>query len=277
MKQLSLSCGFGGYLIAVLSLWLSSPWLGISQETEPDREAAGLEWKLVRQGGGFVSPAGTTGEPLIDVAWGAGRFVAVGHDGTILHSRDGDRWQEASRTATAESLRGVAWGKGRFVAVGDEGTIVHSTDGDRWERASDSATSERLDHVTWGNGRFVAVGEGNGTIVHSNDGDRWEEAADSATWLQLSSVVWTGARFVAVMPYWTNSVAVYSADGDRWEEAPEAHSLHAFNGVAWSGTGFGLGDVAWNGERFVAVSEWGSTIVHSSRRSMPLPGTAIAT
>ena len=51
---------------------------------------AGIAWRLVR--------AGTGGELLLGVAWGGGRFVAVGETGTIAHSADGVTWTEAGVT-----------------------------------------------------------------------------------------------------------------------------------------------------------------------------------
>ena len=73
------------------------------------------------------SPPGTPGRELRGVAYGGGRFVAVG--GTIMHSPDGDSWTEASAVPTEEFLRGVAWDGTRFVVVGDKSTIVYG-DGD---------------------------------------------------------------------------------------------------------------------------------------------------
>ena len=96
-----------------------------------------LEWTLVRRGGGSRSPSGTTGGRLEAVAWSGERFVAVGDDGTIVYSDDGDRWVAASGNSTRSWLKDVAWGAGRFVAVA-HGTIMHSTDGDRWRSASDA-------------------------------------------------------------------------------------------------------------------------------------------
>ena len=50
-------------------------------------------------------------------------------DGTIMHSTDGDRGEPAREIATFDLLRDVAWGNGRFVAVGWNGTIVISPRG----------------------------------------------------------------------------------------------------------------------------------------------------
>ena len=223
--------------------------------TVPGLEA-GKDWSLVRTGGGFVAPTGRTGLPLYSVAFGNRRFVAVGRDGTIVHSSDGDSWQQATNNATSEPLRGVAFGNGRFVAVGGGpgSTIVHSSDGDSWQHAINTATSintataEPLRGVAFGNGRFVAVGL-NGTIVHSSDGDSWQQATNNASSYQPFGVAFGSGRFVAVGIY--GSRIVHSSDGDSWQQATNNATSNVLYGV-----GFG-------NEHFVAVGLNG-TIVHSS-------------
>ena len=52
---------------------------------------------------------------------------AVGWSGTIVHSSDGDHWEEVSISATGDySLRAITWSGTRFVAAGSNGTIVTS-------------------------------------------------------------------------------------------------------------------------------------------------------
>ena len=66
--------------------------------TEPvGQPEPGLEWKLARQGGGFTSPAGQTGNSLRGVAGNGERLVAVGRSGTIVHSSDGTRGRPRAR------------------------------------------------------------------------------------------------------------------------------------------------------------------------------------
>ena len=156
--------------------------------------------------GGEVLPA------LLDVSWGGGRFVAVGANGAIVHSTDGDRWTNAS--ANQDELWSIAWGGGRFVAIDLNGMIAHSPDGVTWTSASAPATEERLSDVTWGGGRFVAVG--GRTIVYSADGDRWTAASDTATETddRLTRVASNGTRFVAVGR--GSGMIVHSDDGDQW-------------------------------------------------------------
>ena len=170
------------------------------------------------------------------VTWNGARYVAVGHDGLIMHSDDGDRWERAVDSATEETLEDVAWNGERFVAVGFHGAIVHSSDGMRWQPARRPAVPFRaaqadddpeqiyylFSGIAWNGERFAAVGWGGndrvGTVVHSSDGDRWRLARDhkKLAAADFQAVAWNGERFVAVS---YDGVTMYSADGDRWEPA----------------------------------------------------------
>lgn len=113
--------------------------------------------------------SGTT-RSLWSVAFGGGRFVAVGENGTIVTSNDGTTWITRSAGTTAW-LVGVAYGNDQFVAVGDKGVVLTSNDGLTWSARS-SGTTERLNGIAYGNGMWLAVGE-NGSAVTSLDGNNW--------------------------------------------------------------------------------------------------------
>jgi hypothetical protein len=54
-----------------------------------------------------------------DIAYGGGKFVAVGDSGEMAYSADGVTW-----IAVADStfvINGIAYSDGRFVAVGEDG------------------------------------------------------------------------------------------------------------------------------------------------------------
>ena len=63
----------------------------------------------------------------------ANLWVAVGDQGTILHSTSGSGpWVAANSVPTTNNLNAVGFANGYWVAVGDAGTIVVSTDADNW-------------------------------------------------------------------------------------------------------------------------------------------------
>ena len=171
--------------------------------------------------------------------------MAVGENGRIVHSADGDRWVKASDSATSGTLSGVAWNGERFAAVGRDGVIVYSADGDRWEVARNG--SYWLRDVIWAGDRFVAVGDV-GTVVQSSDGARWEGSDGHADGSQLTSIAWSGDRLVAVGGY--GNTMVQSSDGQRWEVVRDRATADR------------LESVAWLGGRFIAVG-WNGTIVTS--------------
>ena len=58
----------------------------------------------------------TSGRSLDGLAYGDGRFVAVGTDGGY-HGANGDRWEKAKDSIARNYLNAVVWGGERFVAV----------------------------------------------------------------------------------------------------------------------------------------------------------------
>ena len=171
---------------------------------------------------------GGSGDPLSDldsVAWGGERFVAGGYwQDTILHSRDGEVWQEAS--GKLDGLMDFVWDGSRIVAVGS--TIAHSADGDRWQSVAPTVDGE-FHAVAWNGERYVAVGHA-GLIMYSDDGDRWGRAVDSATEETLDDVAWNGERFVAVG---FHGAIVHSRDS-LGRAFPECRSLQAASKWIWS-------------------------------------------
>ena len=276
--------GSGRARIGVGMLWLLLiPWApALAQRAElPPDDAAGDVWRLVHGGGGLTSPGGKTGLSLESVAASGELFVAVGEEGTILRSSDGNNWSAARCNLDARFTE-VIWGGGRFVALGDL-TIASSNDGDSWE-SSRTPRYVLLNGVAWGDGRFVAAGF-DGAIVQSRDGRRWQPVLQRATRASLYGIAWGGGRFVAVG---SDGVILYSADGEHWQTARDGgtSTLYdvVYNGERFVAVGTGiilrssdgerwdlsrsdlphpepLNDVVWSGERFVAV---GDSILHSS-------------
>ena len=210
--------------------------------TEPT--SAGTTWTVASYGAGALDGGSGTGLILGGVAWGGGRFVAVGLKigdsyikELIVHSTDGTTWTAAPSVVGTHILRGVAWGSGRFVAVGSS-----------------------LDGVLGGGLRSTGVG------MHSTDGATWSaalgigEAGDAvSTYLALAygltRVTWGGGRFVAVGNrrdgYRTVGESVHSTDGATWTAASP------MNGAAWEAGNVNISGVTYDGTRFVAVGDSG--------------------
>ena len=65
--------------------------------------------------------SGTT-KFISGVAYGAGRFVAVGGSGSVITSPDGIDWSPAD-PGTPQFLQAIAFANGMFVAAGGAGTV----------------------------------------------------------------------------------------------------------------------------------------------------------
>jgi hypothetical protein len=115
-----------------------------------------VDWQTV--------PSGTT-SPLNGIAYGQGKYVAVGEGGTILVSVAGDDWRQVT-SENPERLTAVAYGNGAFVAVGARGTILTSPNALSWTIRK-SGTVNDLYGVTYAHASFVVVGA-RGTILQSD-------------------------------------------------------------------------------------------------------------
>ena len=242
----------------------------------------------------------------------ASLFVAVGHRGLRLVSADGIEWTHAQTGKEGETYRAVAFGNGRFVAVGSFGgsNIFASTaDGVTWQTGTkDAKYVSYLRGVGFGNKMFLglggdpgAVGESRPFVMTTEDGQTWSEPIPNvvnqallpdAAVIQpgvkpppssknmLRRVAFGNERFVAVGDRGRRSV---SKDGREWTDTPNVKAidtlidvafgngvfvgvgLHGLrmsspDGVTWSERLIGeegehINSVVWTGERFIAVGQ----------------------
>ena len=122
--------------------------------------------------------------------------------------------------------RGVAFGAGRFVAVGgwSHGIVSSSTNGITWSKKTDLHSSLNLvtgtnksagwlSDITFGKNIFVAT-SGAGYLFTSSDGLNWNSISASAGGGSLRKIIFTGIGFLATgdSAFWA-----YSADGRSWQ------------------------------------------------------------
>lgn len=120
-----------------------------------------------------------TGDSLRNVAYGAGRYVALAHSGTIVTSPDGVSWTVA-RTFSGIPFEDLTFGGGKFVAVAATGVVATSADGLSWSFGNinpPNATPAYGAFVVFHDGtRFVLTAGVPGapvTIFTSTDGVSW--------------------------------------------------------------------------------------------------------
>jgi Secretion system C-terminal sorting domain len=147
-------------------------------------------------------------KPLNGVAFGGGKFVAVGNVdaasfGTVATSADGLSWTTGN-SGIADNLRSVAYGAGKFVAVGLNGRIIYSANGTSWTSA-ESVAGYNYYGLTYINSLFVAVGgsvtagTGLAKVKYSADGVTWTDASPSPSIVgHFHSVAYGGGKYMLV-------------------------------------------------------------------------------
>lgn len=167
---------------------------------------------------------------------GNGLFAAVSKYGTVHTSPDGKTWSQ--KATELGSLDDVVWTGNQFLAVGCSGALATSLDGLTWTPRSFPSSNACLRAVAWNGTQYAAVGTDSnlsGQVWTSYDGLNWVFRTGAE---QLNDIVWNGFLFVAVG---YNGRVLTSADGTDW----------SFNNV---GSNVQLSGIAWDGSRFMAVS-----------------------
>ncbi len=193
---------------------------------------------------------------LFNIAYGAGRFIAVGggaKTGHILSTTDGQNWRSLpevkGRVAT------IAFGNGRFV-VGHDAELMSSTDGETflpgpkldWKGSVHARRSACGD--TEAGFRFVIIGDvdlwAEKKRVNwrgaTGDGTRWDHTTLDTP--PVRDIAYGAGHFIIVGP---DGLIESSHDGQTWERQATAPG-EDFSRVIWTGTRFLVsgGRTAWS-------------------------------
>jgi len=214
-----------------------------------------------------ATPSTHTPNSVHAVAFGGGRFVAVGDRGKMAHSADGITWTAVSNTTFGEShIYSIAYGGGRFVAGGADGKMAHSTNGTTWTSVSDSTfANSSIIEIAYGGGRFVAIGGGR-RIAHSANGTTWTASGTdifAGGYAPLNCITFGNRRFVMGRANTTcaacNPNMGYSTDGGTW--------TGVINDVFNLRTN-GINSIAYGDKKFIAVGGLSGGASPGSGRSL---------
>lgn len=188
----------------------------------------GSAWQVQRRWPALVSM-------LHDVAWGDGKFVAVGAQGLAAISTDGWTWS-TSKTGAKSDLTRVIWSGKKWLALsggGASSNVWTSADGQTWS-AHDASGSDigLIQDVTWTGNHFVAGGD-EGAIAASVGGAHWQylgggRSHNGSAVPTFHSMRWLGDRILATwsLPFGVtggiqgdHGVAGTSTDGVKWKES----------------------------------------------------------
>lgn len=159
---------------------------------------------------------------LFDVAWGANKFVAVGHNGAYVSS-DGASWKKASMPSNERytDLSNILWTGKFFVASDQVSGVFTSKDGVSWKKVK-SVSDDWLMSMIWDGKRVLATfqvyngGKQYTKIMQTTDGTNWVQLAKLDA--IVADVAWNGKSYVAVYPYDATKMWV-STDGKKWTKA----------------------------------------------------------
>ena len=159
----------------------------------------------------------------VDVAYGAGKFVAVANSGNFAavgeYNSLTDTWtwnaeiMDVIADSTTKDWRSITYGNNRFVAVSGTGEVAYSFNGTFWYPSTmpsqDGSTAHDWKMIRYGQGVFFAVGDTGQRVI----GD--DLPADD-----------------------TSNFAATSEDGVLWTPRTLTQSTN------WSGVGFGNPDIS---------------------------------
>ena len=190
-------------------------------------------------GGNFVSGGtllwrspSTGGSYYNAVAYGNGRFVAVGYAGQTAVSTDGTNWGNVPMAKDRAELFDVAYGNGVFLAVGTNNPVLLSSNGISWTtNAVDNFSS-----VAFGGGKFLAVSP-TGATFSSTDGVTWSAVAGAATAQNFIGVDYANGLFIL---FGSTGRFQTSADGVTWN-TPRTNAVTSFTSAGYVGGRWVLG------------------------------------
>ena len=138
------------------------------------------------------------------IAYGNGRYVVSGGDGTVHVSTDCIKWTVYSPGNITE----LTFGNGMFIGVGGK-KIYSSKDGVKWNVAE---TDYAVTKVAAGDGEFIVVGN-NRNIYKSVDGVKWTSISSATVPGSPYDLAYGNGTYVLS----TRTQIYWSADGETWE------------------------------------------------------------
>jgi hypothetical protein len=241
-------------LLVALPAWASDMWVAVGDAGLRLSSTDGETWREHH----WENPH----DPLCDIAYGLGRFIAVGGTETTGHlfaSADGETWRELP--VTQKKVSAIAFGRGRFIAaqgaqllISMDGTAF--TAGDRFDTKAPAHALQIACGDTEAGFRFVILGESEplaGAAPDSwravtTDGTRIDELAPQPS---ATGIAYGAGHFVVVGRHRIES----SHDGQIWSLQPAPGDL--------------IRSVVWTGTRFLATTDdaiWTSTDALKWRR-----------
>ena len=126
------------------------------------------------------------------LAYGNGRFVVTGHDGTLLTSKTAAR--RFTIIATSAALDAAVFAGDRFYVTGSDLVLGSSTDGVNWTldpnlNADGSETGIVYNGLVYFNNTLLAVGDRG--RIRDQFGGAWNSSAITTDWRAVAATTYT--------------------------------------------------------------------------------------
>ena len=222
-------------------------------------------------------------------------YIAVGNNGMIRMSLDGNSWTSPSSVPNSYTHYAVTFGGGYWVAVGADRSIIYSnSNGSLWN-SEQAPEDQNWGGIAFGNNTFVATGNASKNKIMwaaSNNMSSWTMATTSAVNSIWKDVAFGNGKFV-VVPASGTELAYSSDDGRTWTSVNTpglvsdwqsvtygdgkfvmvSHTKQAWSvdGINWTLVDSPAGSwrsVAYGADKFVAVATVGSSEVMWSSNGM---------
>jgi photosystem II stability/assembly factor-like uncharacterized protein len=160
---------------------------------------------------------------MLDVVRAGERYVAVGERGHVVYSRDGREWQQARFVPVSATLTRVAFAGGRLWAVGHDATIIHSRDmGETWSLQHFEPDWEQplLDVHFFNSNEGIAVGA-YGLFMRTDDAGRHWEVHEMIDLVTSEAIDWEEAAEAEeefADDDWVDDDDAWVDDDDPWGE-----------------------------------------------------------
>jgi hypothetical protein len=169
------------------------------------------------------------GNSFNDVAHNDSLFVAVGSQGIIFTSADGQNWTPRN-SGTIEQLSVVVWNGSQFLVSGSAGSMLRSSDGLTWTVSPSGITASDM---LWDGSQYVAAGTA-GKISTSPDGLNWTSRVSGAgNFDSIRYISWNGSQYVA---YLYPDTLLTSPDSITW--TMHENIVNNLVGLVWNGSQF---------------------------------------
>lgn len=141
-----------------------------------------------------------TGYSYNQVRWLSNQFIAVGEQGTILTSPDGNNWTRriSGLSGIGARLTGVAFSGNRFMAAGwnNSLTLSNNASPNNWSPVTvpppNGGGSQHFDRIIWNGSQFVLLSSGQHRIFFVNEDGTNFQAFDTTTPTAaiLQDIIW---------------------------------------------------------------------------------------